>query len=146
MYLLSADTLLQLADEESNSVKDWVTAQTASACRLSVVAIGMAQFTIETELKGVLRQKWLRALNDCVARLRLFSGDALGVDAGVVEEWVKLQQEDLHGVGEDGSLEPLDIDMRLVIATAAHHGLIFADPKHHFHAELRAIGVQVHSL
>jgi hypothetical protein len=146
MYLITGATLLRLAESNSNPVKSWVSGQPASACRLSVVAIGMAQFSIETQLTGVQRQAWLRAVNDCVARLKLFSGEALAVDDGVVDDWVKLQQEDLNVVGDNGALEPLDIDMRLVIATAVHHGLIIADPSQHFHDELRAIGVQVHSL
>ena len=145
MFLLPVDTLLG-AIQEGDPIKAWVDAQPPTQLWLSVVAIGMAQIAIETQLTGSERELWLRKLNDWLARLKLFAGEPLIIDSAIVDRWVKLQQDTLEVEGGSGRLEPLDVDARLVIATAAQHGLTLVEPKKAYHAQLQRLGIQVHSL
>lgn len=148
MFLLSGDVLLNLGVAGETSSRDWYRTQNPSLCKLSVVAIGMAEIAIHVRFANSpsRRRNWLSALHAVVARQTAFAGDPLAIDAKVASHWVTLELESLETSDAQGNPQRLDSNHRMVIATAQAHGLEFVDTDKPWHSDVRALQVRVCSL
>ena len=147
-YLLGADALLELCAAGDTPTSIWARSIRLADCRLSVVAVGIAQEVIQHELATDLaRQRgWTRSLRARLAEIERLGVPRLHVTEEVVETWIALRRHPLAALDAQGNKIGASQDTRLVIATASCHGLTLAEPAQPYHATLQELGIQVQSL
>lgn len=147
-YLLGADALLELCAAGDTPTSIWSRTVRLAECRLSVVAVGIAQEVIQHELATDLaRQRgWTRSLRARLAEIERLGVPRLPVTQEIVEAWVSLRRHPLSALDAHGHQIGASQDTRLVIATASCHGLTLVEPAQPYHATLHELGIPVQSL
>ena len=134
-YLLPAQTLLDLCDEQPNAVRAWAAGIDTARLRVSVVSIAEAQAAVGTVADSPMRLRLDANLSFLLANLEADAGEPLAFDRGAASVWQAL----IH----DATLDGLGATDRQVYATALHEGLVVVEEAGPHTAALRALGVRI---
>jgi predicted nucleic acid-binding protein len=137
-YLLPAQTLLDLCDQQSNAAHTWAQGIDTSDLRVSVISIAEARAAIDGVPSPLARARLEANLSTLLDQIEADSEEPLVFDEQHASVWRALLN--------DPSLKGLGATDRQVYATAMHEGLTVVEEPHDHTAVLQTLGVGIHVL
>lgn len=134
-YLLPAQTLLDLCDQQPNSAHAWASGVDTAALRVSVISIAEARSAIDGVPSGQIRSRLGANLSGLLSQIEADSEEPLVFDDQHATVWRALLN--------DLSLQGLGATDRQVYATAMHEGLTVVEEGHAHTAALQTLGVSI---
>ena len=134
-YLLPAQILLDLCDQQPNSARAWASSVDTAALRVSVISIAEARSAIDGVPSGQIRARLDANLSSLLSQIEADSKEPLVFDDQHATVWrALLNDPSLHGLGATD---------RQVYATAMHEGLSVVEESHAHTTALQALGVSI---
>ena len=137
-YLLPAQTLLDLCDQQTNSARLWAGGVDTAVLRVSVISVAEARAAIDGVPSSQARARLDANLSALLAQIEADSEEPLAFDDQHANIWRALLN--------DTSLQGLGATDRQVYATAMHEGLTVVEESCGHTAALQALGVSIHVL
>lgn len=137
-FLLPAQTLLDLCDQQPNAARAWAAGVDTASLRVSVISIAEARSAIDGVPSGQVRARLDANLSALLSQVEADSEEPLVFDDQHATVWRAL-------LG-DPNLQGLGATDRQVYATAMHEGLTVVEEAHAHTAALQALGVSIHVL
>jgi predicted nucleic acid-binding protein len=137
-YLLPAQTLLDLCDQQANSARLWASGVDTTALRVSVISVAEARAAIDGVPSSQARARLDANLSALLSQIEADSEEPLAFDDQHANVWRALLN--------DPNLQGLGATDRQVYATAMHEGLTVVEESHAQTAALQALGVSIQIL
>ena len=137
-YLLPAQTLLDLCDQQANPARRWAADIDTAWLRLSVVSVAEAQAAVNAVTDSQARLRLEANLESLLSQIQADSEAPLAFDEGHASVW--------RALIDDVTLQGLGATDRQVYATAMHEGLTVVEEGGPHTAALQALGVRLHIL
>jgi len=137
-YLLPAQTLLDLCDQQLNAARAWAGGVDTAELRVSVISIAEARSAIDGVTSGQVRARLDANLSALLSQIEADSEERLVFDDQHATVWRALLN--------DQTLQGLGANDRQVYATAMHEGLTVVEEANAHTAALQGLGVSIHVL
>lgn len=126
-WLLGPELMLGLCSQDTAALA-WAEDKPLRRCVVSRLGIALLQALIDADAEDQAhRDDWHGALDSFVANLVQEGGAVVDVTEAVLKRWRRWRHAPLQFQDPDGNLQPIDQDLRLLLATAESLGLTFAD-------------------